>query len=311
LVVSDLAIVIVSYNSAEWLSPCLRSVYAHAGDIDLEVVVVDNGSTDGSTELVEANFPAVKVVHAENRGFAYGNNLGVRAVQSRYVLFLNADTEVLIGAFSDLVAALDERPEVGLAGVRQLTPEGELYPTIRRFPNALRTFFEALGSERFPFRASWLGERELDFLLYEQETQCDWTSGSFMVARADALAAAGPMDERFFMYCEEPDLCLRVKRAGWEVRHLPFMTIIHHAGKSGWSPKLAAQDAFARKQYMHKHYSRIHRAAATAAFALGLGLRALLAGRSSRNRSEHRAAMRAALRTLLGQSHPPYGHPPA
>ena len=96
-----------------------------------------------------------------------------------------------------------------------------MFPTIRRFPNAFRSLFEALGSERFPFRASWLGERELDLSVYERDVACDWTSGSFMLVRWEALQSAGFMDERFFLYCEETDLCLRIKQAGWEIRHVP------------------------------------------------------------------------------------------
>jgi hypothetical protein len=142
-----------------------------------------------------------------------------------------------------LVDMLDERPEVGLVGVRQVTPDGELYPTIRRFPNAYRALVRALLPERVSLRLS-LGERELDLGRYADELPCDWTSGSFMLARREALESAGYLDERFFIYSEEPDVCLRMNKAGWEVRHLPCMTIVHHAGKAGVRPKMLAQDAF-------------------------------------------------------------------
>jgi GT2 family glycosyltransferase len=301
---SALAIVIVSHNCAPWLAPCLRSVFAHAGDVPLDVVVIDNASDDDSAELVRREFPQVRVLEGPNRGFAYGNNTGVLATGAPFVLFLNPDTEVIDGTFGELVQALRARPRVGLAGCRQLTPEGDVHPTIRRFPTPMRALFEALGSERFPFRASWLGERELDPARYEQDTACDWTSGSFMAARREALLAAGLMDERFFIYCEEPDLCRRIKGAGWEVRHLPVMTIVHHAGKSGWNARLAAQDAYARRQYVEKHCSRPGARLALAALALGLAVRAALAER------QHRAACRAALRTLVGRTPPPFGPPP-
>ena len=150
---------------------------------------------------------------------------------------------------------MDASPGLGLAGVKQITPDGRLFPTIRRFPNALRALFEAMGSERYPLRASWLGERELDLSRYEREFDCDWTSGSFMLARREALESAGYFDERFFIYSEETDLCLRIKAAGWDIRHLPIMTVLHHADKAGVNPKMAAQDAYARKQYSRKHFS--------------------------------------------------------
>jgi N-acetylglucosaminyl-diphospho-decaprenol L-rhamnosyltransferase len=303
--VADLAIIIVSYNSAAWLGPCIRSLYACGGDVQLEVVVVDNGSSDGSAELVEREFPSVRVLRGENRGFAYGNNRGFLATSAPFVLFLNPDTEILEGTWHALLEELRARPAVGLVGCRQVTPDGAVYPTIRRFPSAVRLFFEAIGAERFPFRASWLGERELDMSRYDHDVACDWTTGAFMLARREALLAAGLMDERLFMYCEEADLCLGVKRAGWEVRHLPLMTILHHAGKAGWNPRLVAQEAYARRQYLRKHFSPLHRALALAAFALGHVGRATI-GRGA----DRRAASRAALRTLTGRRPAPFVEPP-
>src|SRR5712691_11720756 len=198
----DLAIIIVSTNEAHWLRPCLSTVFDRSDGASLDVVVADNQSTDGTRELVETEFPQARVVTCENRGFAHANNRGYMTTNARYVLFLNPDTEILQGTFGELVRALDERPEVGLVGVKQVTADGRLHPTIRRFPNALRALGEALGSEHFPFRASWLGERELDMTLYDSEVECDWTSGSFMLARREALLSAGILDERFFIYSE-------------------------------------------------------------------------------------------------------------
>jgi GT2 family glycosyltransferase len=231
-------------------------------------------------------------------------------VTAPYVLFLNADTEIMRGTFAELLDELGRRPEVGLIGVRQLAPSGQVYPTIRRFPTLSRLFFEAIGSERFPFHAPWLGERELDLSAYDSEVACDWVSGSFMLAKRAALLAAGLMDERFFMYCEEPDLCLRMKRAGWGVRHLPTMTIFHHWGHSGWNARLAAQDAYARRQYVQKHFSRPRAIAAISAFALGHLIRASYGARNRDERRARRAASVRALRTLFGAEPPPFGEPP-
>jgi N-acetylglucosaminyl-diphospho-decaprenol L-rhamnosyltransferase len=304
----DLAIVIVSTNEAAWLRPCLTTIFERAGEIQLDVVVADNRSTDGTRELVEREFPAARVVTCENRGFAHANNRGAMTCDARYILFLNPDTEVLEGTFADLVSALDARPEVGLVGVKQVTADGVLSPTIRRFPHALRTFGEALGSERMPFRADWLGERELRMEIYESERECDWTSGSFMLARREALESSGLMDERFFIYSEEPDLCLRMKKAGWHVRHLPLMTILHHADKAGISDRMLAQDAFARRQYAAKFFNAPHRAMYVGALALRYLLRIGAATRSEAGR-QRRAANARALRTLLGRQEPPFGAP--
>ena len=142
---ADLAVIVVSTNEAKWLTPCLSSVYEH-GPISLEVVVADDESTDGTRELVESAFPDALVVTCRNRGFGHANNRGVEATDSRYVLLLNPDTEILQGTLAGLIDALDARPTVGAVGVRQVTPDGRLDPTIRRFSTATRWFFEAIGS---------------------------------------------------------------------------------------------------------------------------------------------------------------------
>jgi GT2 family glycosyltransferase len=303
----DLAIVIVSTNEARWLPPCLSTVREHAGSIELDVVVADNESTDGTPELVERDFPWARVVTCPNRGFSHANNRGVMTTDARYVLFLNPDTEIVEGTFEDLVRALDERPDVGAVGVRQVTADGVLFPTVRRFPNALRLLGDALGVERLPRRPHWLGERELDLARYEQEIPCDWTSGSFLLVRREALESAGYLDERFFIFSEETDLCLRIKRAGWDVRHLPTMTIVHHAEKAGINPKLTAQDAFTRLQYARKNYSPAHRAVYVGVLVARYVARLLPVGAHGRPRAE---AARRALRVVFRRDEPPFGPPP-
>jgi N-acetylglucosaminyl-diphospho-decaprenol L-rhamnosyltransferase len=301
-----LAVIIVSANSASWLRPCLTTLFARAGDVDLDVVVVAAGCTDETVPLVEGEFPRARTIPCENLGFAHGNNCGLRAVDADWVLFLNPDTEILEGTLADLVERLESQPTVGLVGVRQVTSEGRVSRTIRHFPNASRTFFEALGSERLPFRASWLGERELDPRAYDREVSCDWTSGSFMLARREALESSGFMDERFFLYCEETDLCLRIKQAGWEVRHLPYVTIQHEEYKADSNPRLDAQVAYSKRLYFRKHFSPVHQLAAIAGLALGYSIRSALGAGGSGQRE----SAKVALATLFGRRPPPFGTPP-
>jgi N-acetylglucosaminyl-diphospho-decaprenol L-rhamnosyltransferase len=301
-----LSIIIVSANSASWLRPCLTTVFERAGDVNLDVVVVASGCTDETVTLVETEFPQARTISCENRGFAYANNQALRTVDADWVLLLNPDTEILDGSLEQLVDELESRPSVGLVGVRQLSPDGSLFPTIRRFPNATRSLLEALGSERWPVRASWLGERELDLDVYERDVPCDWTTGSFMLLRWSALQSAGFFDERFFLYCEETDLCLRVIRAGWEVRHLPSLTILHYADKEIANSRLQAQAAFAKRQYFEKNLRGLHGLAATSALALGYGLRSVIGRREGRRRENSRLA----LATVLGFKPPPFGAPP-
>jgi GT2 family glycosyltransferase len=304
----ELAVIVVSHNSRRWLGPCLSSLAAHAAGIALDVVVVDNASTDGSAEYVEAEHPDVRVLRRANNGFAYGNNEGLRTVRAPYVLLLNPDTEILDGQFADVIAAVREQRDVGLVGVRQVTSDGTLWPTIRYFPTPLRAACQALGSERWPHRQRWMGERELDLSVYDRATDCDWTSGSFMLARREALLSAGLLDERFFLFSEETDLCLRMRRAGWRVRHVPAMTILHHAGKAGVAARLVAQDAYTRRQYAQKHFTAPRRMLYLSALGTGHLLRALAPAGGG---GERREAARLALATLAGRTSPPFAPPPA
>lgn len=306
--VHDLAVIVTSLREARWLEPCLRTLADACDGVDVDVVVVDiepdDGVRDDTRELVATRFPDVRVVGCTNRGFAHANNTGLLATSSRYVLFLNPDTEVVAGRFAELLGWMEEHDDVGIAGCRQLTTDGALYPTMRREGGPGRVFAEALGAERF---APWAGQRVLDLPQYEHVVPCDWTTGSFMLARREALLSAGCLDERFFLYCEEEDLCLRVRDAGWRVVHVPFMTIVHHFGKAGVVPRLAAQRGFARRQYAAKHLGPVRRRLYVGAFAFGLLLRALalVPARGSEAR-RRRAALMGSLRAVTGRAAPPF-----
>lgn len=304
----DVAIVVVSTNEVGWLEACLSSVFDHAGSIRLDVVVVDNASTDDTHEFVEAAFPRARVVTCENHGFAHANNRGALTCNARYMLFLNPDTRLVDGTLGELVATMDAQTSIGLAGVRQITADGTLWPTIRYFPSITRALGDAIGFERWRRRPHWAGERELDLSLYDKATECDWTSGSFMLARREALLSAGLLDERFFLQSEEPDLCRRMKQAGWGVWHLPAMTIIHHARKAGVVPEMVAQSAYARRQYASKYFSRPYATAFLAVSCVNQLSRAVAS--FLRSDPGQRGAARLALRALIGLDGSPYESPP-
>jgi GT2 family glycosyltransferase len=306
----DLAVIVVSTNDRHWLEPCLSTVFARAGDLDLDVVVADNESTDGTAELIEDEFRGARVVPCSNRGFGHANNRAALTCDARYVLFLNPDTEILEGTLEELVRTLDRRPEIGLAGVRQVTADGALYPTIRRFPDALTAFGEAFGAGRFARSPGRMRERELDERVYAEEVACDWMTGSFMVCRREALLGAGLFDERFFMSSEETDLAYRIKQAGWQVVHLPQLTILHHVhmGKP-LGRRMEAQYALARRQYADKHFSPAHKAAYLSMVGVRYRVR-FLASLVRSGGGEARANARAALRTMRGAEPPPFGDSP-
>lgn len=284
---ADLAIIVVSIpDEPDWLPPCLESVAEAATGIDVEVVVVDNGTTGSAVALVERDFPWATAVRCENRGFGHANNRGLEATTAEDVLFLNPDTEVVEGTFGELLAA--RARDVGVAGVRQVLPDGSVYPTSRRFPNAARI----LLPERAPLLGPVLGERELRLGRYAQEFECDWVIGSFMLCRREAIGDG--FDERFFLYSEETDLCMRAREGGWKVVHLPAMTIVHHLhGGRALAPRMEAQQAWARLQYGRKHFGPIRRRAFEAALRLRYRLR-----------RDERAQL--VLDTLSGRRPPPF-----
>ena len=296
----DLAVIVVSTDQAQWLPRCLTTVREHAGAIALDLVVVDNGVTRETQALVERAYPDARVVVCENHGFGHANNQALRTTDSRYVLFLNPDTEVQSGSLADLVAELDRRPEIGIAGVRQVGPDGVLQPTMRRFPSVSGALGDALGFERLPNRPGWLGEREVRLDRYDEEFEDDWTIGSFMLARREALTE---FDERFFVYSEEVDLCLRVRQAGWKIVHLPMLTILH-AGSAARAvdPRMARQNAYAQLQYAQKHLTAPRRAG----FRAALLLRSCLRSVPPVGDRARRAAARAATGQLLGLAEPPF-----
>ena len=241
MAIIDLSVIIVSFNSAGWLRPCLESVFAHAGTCCLDVVVVDNASNDGSAELVDVSFPRSASCATRTAASPTPTTVALRSPMPRTrcssIRTPRFGPEPSVTSWTRCVR---DRPWDSSAAASS-TSDGTLYPTIRRFPTPVRQLCEALGSERLPLRPSWTGHRELDPAAYDRETRCDWVSGSFMFARREAVVQAGLMDERYFLYCEETDLCAAIMAAGWEIRYLPEMTFVHHCSKNGQNPRLVAQ----------------------------------------------------------------------
>ncbi len=299
----DLSVVVVTYNGRERALETLRSARAASAGIAVEWLVVDNGSSDGTADAIAAEMPDVRIFRQGNVGFAAGNNVALEHVRGRYSLLLNPDVLVRRGDFATLVRELDERPAIGVASVVQRDPDGALQPSVRRFPTATRQLGEALFSGR------WAGESRLDDAAYCGEIEADWLVGAFLIVRREALEAAGPLDERFFLYSEEKDWCMRIGRAGYEVRHLPTMEITHYTGDYE-RPTLAAQLAWSKLLFARKHFGWGRRLGIHAALALGYALRAACLGVASTLRPRLRRrfdAERAALAVTLGLTPPPFG----
>ena len=280
--------IVVTHGGCERALATLASARASTGGAAVEWLVVDSGSTDGTPTAVERRFPDIDVMRLPNVGFAAANNAALPHARGRYVLLLNPDIEIVAGTLADLVAALDERPQVGAASVVQTWPDGGLQRTIRRFPTPARQLGEALLLNHLPGLAS-LGEEVANAADYDRETVADWLVGSFLIVRRGAFDDAGPMDERFFLFSEETDLCRRVCTAGWEIHHLPIMRVIHHTGHVG-RPDLFAQTSYSKLQYAEKHCGRSGRRCLRAALVLRHGLRVAARVRPLSAEQEHGSA---------------------
>jgi N-acetylglucosaminyl-diphospho-decaprenol L-rhamnosyltransferase len=229
----DLSIVIVSWNVCDLLRRCLHSIFDHLDStLTLEVIVVDNASSDDSVSMVREAFPHVRlIVNADNRGFPAANNQGIDVAGGRYVFLLNADTEVVGDALATMVDFADARPDVGVVGPQLLNPDGSVQSSRRRFPTLATAFLESTWLQPHAPRRVLARYYVLD-QLDDATLDVDWVKGAALMARRSAIDRVGVMDEGFFMYSEELDWCRRFRDDGWRVVYLPTAQIVHYEGKS-------------------------------------------------------------------------------
>jgi len=230
----DLSIVVVSFNARDYLRRCLASVLEHTKGVSCEVIVVDNASWDGSAQMVQAEFPQVTLVRlTTNLGFAAGCNRGMERAAGEFILLLNPDTDLAEDAFSPMVAYCRQNPSVGILGPKLLNSDGSLQLSCRRFPSHLTSLFnrQSILTRLFPgnpFSRRYL----MTDWAHDRIEPVDWLSGACLVLRRDMADRIGGMDEGFFMYIEDVDLCYRAHRAGYEVVYFPQVAVTHHIGKS-------------------------------------------------------------------------------
>lgn len=228
----DISVVIVSWNTREDLRECLRSLH-ESGLEGAEVIVVDNASADGSAEMVSREFPRVTVIsNPENLGFGRAANQGIRISNGRYAFLLNPDSTVSANALRDLVRFGDENSDVGIFGPKVLNLDGTLQYSCRSFPTlGAGLFRNTVLGRLFPKNAY-----TMDYLMtdwdHAETRDVDWLSGAAMVVRRKLVNEIGGFDERFFMYCEDVDLCYRAKQNGWRVTYFPKVIVRHAIGRS-------------------------------------------------------------------------------
>jgi len=255
-----LSIVIVNYNTGKLLRSCLESVYAGANGTPLDIWVVDNNSRDNSIAVIKSLFPLVQVIeNRANVGFSRANNLVVSQSRSDFILLLNPDTVIIGDAIERVVKFMKEHPEVGIAGCKVLNRDGTLQLACRRsIPTPEVAFYRLTGlSKLFP-KSRVMAKYNMTYESPDQTHEVDAVSGAFLMIRRQVVEEIGPLDERFFMYGEELDWCLRAKRAGWAVMYYPGAQIIHYKGESTKYNSRKAALEFHRAMYLfhRKHFAK-------------------------------------------------------
>ena len=261
----DLAIVIVNYNTRDLLRDCLASIYASRLACSYQVIVVDNASRDGSADMVASTFPQVHLLRQEsNAGYAAANNAGLcaagfRAGQAapRYVLLLNPDTLLQPDALTGMLEFMEAHPEAGAAGPRLVRQDGTLDRACRRsFPTPEVALYRLSGLARLFPRSRRFGRYNLDYLDPNETAEVDSLVGAFMLIRGPVLDAVGLLDERFFMYGEDIDLCYRIKEQGWRIFYYPAVTVLHYKGAaSSQRSRQSIVHFYEAMQLFHdKHY---------------------------------------------------------
>jgi GT2 family glycosyltransferase len=284
----DLAVVIVNHNVRDLLRTCLRSVEQTTANLAVQVWVVDNGSTDGSAQVVRDEFPTVELRETANLGFARGNNLALREIvarasahdRPRYVLLLNPDTELPPGALAAMVRFMEEHPDAGAAGPRLILSDGTLDRACRRgFPTPQVSLYHFAGLGRLFPRSRRFARYNLTFLDPTAVAEVDSVVGAFMLVRGEILSDVGLLDEAFFMYGEDLDWALRIKRAGWKVYYNGEVVVFHHKRASSRQRSARSLVAFyaAMLIFFRKHYAAQTAWPLRALVVLAIYLRAVLA----------------------------------
>ena len=256
-----LSIIILNYNTRDLLDAAIGSLHSK---VSHEIIVVDNASTDDSVSFIKSNHQNVKlIVSPQNVGFAAGNNLGIRAAQGDYIMLLNSDTKVQTGALDKLLHFADSHREIGILTPKLILPDGALDLSCHRgFPTLGNSIAYFLGLESIFPNFKPLAQYHQTYQDFATPHPVDVVSGAAMLIRRQVIDQIGLLDERFFMYAEDIDFCLRAKQAGWLTYYYPGAVVVHFKGASGSK----SQDPSAKSrtrghfyttmhQYFHKHHA--------------------------------------------------------
>jgi N-acetylglucosaminyl-diphospho-decaprenol L-rhamnosyltransferase len=279
---ADVSVVVVTFNSAQWIERCLESVRGH------ETIVVDHGSADGTLEVVRRRFPQVRVIEQENVGMGGGNNAGMRLAAGRYFLLLNSDAWMVGDGVEQLARFADQRPDAAVVGPRLLNPDGSLQRSARAFPTLWRLSTEYLFLRKLAPRSRALNIFYEGGFDHDEVREVDWLFGACLLVRRDAADEVGLFDEDFFMFSEETDWCYRFRQAGWSVYFFPGAEAVHVGGASHVGG-LFAENVRGQLRFFAKHRGTREAERARRLLLAGVRLRLLLF-RGERRRSYREAA---------------------
>ncbi|HEY5911270.1 MAG TPA: glycosyltransferase family 2 protein [Verrucomicrobiae bacterium] len=263
----DLSVIIVTRNTCSLTLAAIRSVFESRDDLEKEVVVVDNGSSDGTPEAVRAEFPEMRLLRRErNLGFAAANNLGAAATTGQLLLLLNSDARLNADTLSEAVVWMRQNPGCGVAGVQLLNADGSPQNSIANFPSAAtellnKSLLRRLFPRRFPGKESRLSA----------PIEVESVIGAFLLVRRSLWDLVGGLDERYFFFLEETDLCLQARRHGWKVFHLPQVQVWHGQGGSARQWPAAARIEYWRSRYAY--FEKNHSRSVCGLVRMGLALR--------------------------------------
>lgn len=252
----DLSIIIVNWNTRDLLPDCLDSILNSKPRVDCDIILVDNHSTDGSQTMVRERYPQVQLIeNGENVGFARANNLGVRACSAPFVLLLNSDARLAPDALEVLITWIKSQPQAGLVGGCLLNPDGSFQASYTSFPGLWQEFLILSGLGRLLF-GRWYPSRGPGE--GRPPRKVDYVEGACMLVRKDAYQVVGGLDETYFMYAEDVELCHAMRTHGWQVWYHPDARIVHLGGGSSRhrKPQREADLYRSRIQFFEKHYGK-------------------------------------------------------
>jgi len=273
----DLSILIVNWNTKDALADCLRALPEAVASVPAETIVVDNGSSDGSPEMVRAQFPWVRLIeNGENAGFVRATNQAIAESRGDYLLLLNSDAIATPNSLARMVSFMRHHPDSGAVAPKLVNPDGSFQASYARFPTLFSESLSAFGLNRRlwgPHHPSPPPRPD------EIPHPVDWAPGACLLLRRSAVEAVGPLDEGFWMYSEDTDLCYRIHRAGWKVYYLPDVEIVHLGGASSRQcrPESVARLYGSKLRFFRRHYGPLQATLLGLAIAAAYGVKAGLA----------------------------------